>query len=385
MVYRMQDVLRSVEAMPPPPSRTTTDDIIGRARRSQIWRNVALGSGVAACLAVVVTVPALALTGPDMGGAQPAAQPAQQQSSAPPPATPTDPPLPVKKVAFRTDLAGYRIGEFQVGPPAYVTAGYTELPVYRDGVVGLMSTPQGTSPTMLPVEIATITVYAKDVYDTATFGGAGNATLAIGQRYPMSIEGRQAWTRDWVYTSPVNPKKKMTMAALAWQHADGAWATLVPNFNSLDLSREQATKIATGLTTRTPVDLKVPYRLSYLPANWQAVAVRQNPAANRNLISQVFLHQGPVADPAARIDDVLPGNLQISLMKGLGAGKAESIKKEGVHCTPGKATCAVIHGDYRIDLYGYGGTLSDTEIKKIADGLQLGDLAHQNTWYKVDF
>jgi hypothetical protein len=177
----------------------------------------------------------------------------------------------------------------------------------------------------------------------------------------------------------------MTMAALAWQYADGAWATLLPNFHSKDLTRDQATKIATGLTTGTPVDLKVPYRLSYLPAGWQAVAVRQNPAASNNFISQVFLHQGPVAEPATRIDEVLPGHLEISVIKSLGEGKPGYIKEEGVHCTPGKATCAVIHGDYRIDLYGYGGTLPDTEIKKIADGLQPGDLAHQDTWAKVDF
>lgn len=373
--------MRSIEATPPPPPRTTADDIIGHARRTRVWQSVALGSGVAAGLAVVVALSASAVARPDLGGpsgVEQAAQPTPQQSFTPPPATPTDPPLPVAKVAFRSDLSQYRVGEFRIGPAAEVTAGYTELPVYRDGV-GL-----GDGSTF-PLEVATITVYGKDVYDTNTFGGAGDATLTIGDRHSLSVNGREAWTRDWTYTSPMNTEKKWVMAALAWQHTDGAWATLLPNFGGSDLTREQAIQIATGLTRAAPRDLKVPYRLGFVPKGWQAVAVKQTPAKNSNAISTVILHHGPVADAATRIDEVLPGHLKISVMKGLEPGKVDYIKENGVHCSAGTERCAIIRGDYRIDLSGYGGTLSDADIQKVAQNLQLRDLADQNNWATVDF
>jgi hypothetical protein len=85
--------------------------------------------------------------------------------------------------------------------------------------------------------------------------------------------------------------------------ADGAWATLLPNYGGPGLTREQAVQIATGLTTAAPRDLKVPYRLEFVPKGWQAVAVRQTPAENSSVISSVILHRGPVADPATRIDE----------------------------------------------------------------------------------
>ncbi|MEV6630249.1 hypothetical protein AB0M54_05790 [Actinoplanes sp. NPDC051470] len=377
----MRDVLKSLESTPPPPAQTTTDDIIGRARRARAWQSVALGSGVAAVLAVAVAVGVTTLGGPGgagPGGVPAAGQPTPQSSFSPPPAERIDPPLPVKKVSFSTDLGAYRVGAFRIGPAAKITDGYVELPVYHDGItLGEGST--------YPLAVATITVYDKDVYDTSTFGGAGNATLIIGDHYPMTVGGREALGRDWTYISPVDESKKRVMAALAWQYDDGAWATLLPNYGGPDLPRDQAAQIAAGLTTAGKQDLRVPYRFGYLPDGWQAVAVRQTPADTSEFVSEVFLHKGPVADPATRIDEVLPGHLQITVLKGLDPGKADYTDKEGVHCTPGRESCAVVHDDYRIGLHGNGSTLSDAEIKKIAEGLQLRDLADQSKWAKVDF
>lgn len=372
--------MKSLESTPPPPAQTTTDDIIGRARRARAWQSVALGSGVAAVLAVAVAVGVTTLDRPGGGGpgVSAAGRPTPQSSFSPPPAERIDPPLPVKKVGFSTDLGPYRVGALRIGPADKITDGYVELPVYHDGItLGGGST--------YPLAVATITVYDKDVYDTSTFGGAGDATLTIGDQYPMTVDGREALGRDWTYTSPVDKSKKHVVTALAWQYDEGAWATLLPNYGGPDLSREQAAQIAAGLTTAGKQDLKVPYTFGYLPGGWQAVSVRQTPADTSEIVSDVFLHQGPVADPATRIDEVLPGHLQISVSKGLDPGKADFTDKEGVHCTPGRESCAVIHGDYRIGLHGNGSHLSDAEIKKIAEGLRLRDLADQSKWAKVDF
>ncbi|MEU4691927.1 hypothetical protein [Actinoplanes sp. NPDC023714] len=374
----MRDVLKSLEATPPPPARTTTDDIIGRARRARAWRNAALGTGAAACLAVAVAVSATVLTQPGLDDAPAAGQPGPDASFSAPPAERTDPPLPVDRIDFSSELGQYRVGAYRIGPAVKVTGGYTELPVYHDGT----TLGDGTA---TPLEVATVAVYDEGVYDTALFGGAGDTTLTIGDQYPVTVDGRDALGRDWTYTSPTDPAKKTVMSALAWQYADDAWATLLPGYGGPDLSREQATEIAAGLTTSGRRDLKVPYRLKFLPEGWQAVAVRQAVPGTTDAVSEVFLHEGPVADPATRIDEVLPGHLKISVMKGLEPGKADYIEDEGVHCVAGRESCAVVEGEYRIDLEGYGGALSSDAIKRIAEGVQLRDPADQDTWVTVDF
>lgn len=374
--------MRSLEATPPPPARTTTDDIIGRARRARVWRGAAIGTGTAACLAAAVafSVTAGAGTRPglgDSGDVQPASQPTPMASFSVPPAERSDPVLPVHKIDFSSELGQYRIGAYRIGPAVKVTGGYTELPIYRDG------TTLGGGSTV-PLEVATMAVYDKGVYDTAQFGGAGDSTLIIGDQYSLTVGGREALGRDWTYISPIDPAKKQVMTALAWQYADGAWATLLPNYGGPDLPRGLATQIAAGLTTSARRDLKIPYQLKFLPPGWQAVAVRQSLPGNDTPVSEVFLHQGPVADPATRIDEVLPGHLKITVMKGLDPGKADYVTGDGVHCTAGRQSCAIIKGNYRIDLDGYGGP-SDADVKRIAEGLQLRNLADPTTWAKVDF
>ncbi|WP_127544058.1 hypothetical protein [Actinoplanes sp. OR16] len=364
----MRDVLKSLEATPPPPARTTTDDIIGRARRTQAWRSVAMGTGAAACLAVAVAASASVVTRPGPGDAAAVPNPS---FSAPPPVR-TDPPLPVQKIDFSSELGQYRVGAYRIGPAVKVTGGYTELPVYHDG-----TTLGGGSAE--PLEVATIAVYDKGLYDTALFGGAGDSTLIIGDQYPVTVDGRAGLGRDWTYISPIDPAEQNVVAALAWQYADDAWATLLPNYGGPDLAREQATQIAAGLTTSSRRDLKVPYRLRFLPKGWQAVAVRQALPGTTDTVSEVFLHQGPVADPATRIDEVLPGHVKITVMKGLEPGDVE-----GVHCITGRQSCTVVTDDYRIYLDGYGG-LPDADIKRVAEGVQPRDPSDQKAWLKVNF
>jgi hypothetical protein len=196
----------------------------------------------------------------------PAGQPtAPAASFSPPPAAPIDAPLPVKKIDFRTNLGEYRVGAYQIGPATTVTEGYTELPVYHDG-----STWENDLGEKFPLTVATITVYGKDVYDTSTFGGAGDATLTIGDQYPVTVGGRDAIGRDWTYGSPADDTKKQTVAALAWQWADDSWATFLPSYGGPSMSRKQVATIAAGLTTTAERDLKVPYRLGHLPQGWQA-------------------------------------------------------------------------------------------------------------------
>jgi hypothetical protein len=45
----------------------------------------------------------------------------------------------------------------------------------------------------------------------------------------------------------------------------------------------------------------------------------------------------------------------------------------------------VIRGDYIVSLRGNGEVLSLADIRKIADGLELGNVADRSTWKKIDF
>jgi hypothetical protein len=359
-----------------PLPHTSTDDIIGRARRARTRRNAATVAGGVAVLALAVTgVTTLSGGSGANGGQQAAAGPSPMASYSAPPAKPTTPPLPVQKVDFSSTFASYQVGAYRVGPVGQVTDGYTQIPVYRAG-----ETWEDDSSTKYPYAGATITAYDKDVFDTATFNAAGDDTMRVGDQYEVTVNGKPALARDFTYISPVDPQKSWVRTAIAWQYADGAWATLMPDYYTAGLSRDDAVRIAEGLGTAAKKDLKVPYHFGYLPKGWQVVGVTQRDAKTSTLVSEVFLHQGPVADPSTRIDEVLPGHLKISVMKG--KPKVE-IKGDGVHCFTGQQSCTIISGDYLVDLGNYGETLTDAQVKQIAEGLQFTSLADQKTWVSV--
>jgi hypothetical protein len=176
------------------------------------------------------------------------------------------------------------------------------------------------------------------------------------------------------------------MAALAWQWDDEAWATFVPSYGGPDLPRATVADIAEKLSTEKERELKVPYRLGYVPKGWQAVSVSQTEAKYGMSDSVVFLHQGPLANPATRVDAVLPGHLSIGVFPKPKPGEKNEFSTEpGIQCYPDGESCSVIHGDYLVSLSGYGKVLSLDEIRKVADGLELRDVADRSTWEKIDF
>jgi hypothetical protein len=378
MSYHIRDVLRSAQEAAPAPC-TTTDDIIARARRTRSRRNAAAVAGsVAACLAVTVT--AISTMGAASGDGQAAGQPvnpASAPASAAVSARPDAPQLPVKAVDFATDLGDYRAGAYRVGPAGQVTAGYQEIPAYRDGDVW------EADGTHYPLSAGTVTVYRPGVYNPASFAFLGDTTLTIGERYPVKVNGRTAIGIDLTYISPTDRTTQYVRAALAWQYADGAWATFVPRYGTSALPRADAAKIAAGLTRGKSRELRAPYRLGFRPSGWQAVGAVQTGATISTEVSVVFLHKGAVADPATRVDEVLPGNVKIEVMKG--KPKNASIDgKNGVRCHPGRAACTIIRGDYLVDISSFGNPLPDADIQRIAQGLAFTDIADQATWVPVN-
>jgi hypothetical protein len=368
MSYDIQDVLESVRGGAPAPY-TTTDDIIARAKRRKARRTVGVATaGVAAALAIAVS--ATLLPGGGSGpGINAAGHPVESAPTGP---VPAEKPLPVKRVDFSSTLGSYRVGAYQVGPAGQVTAGYQQIPVYHDGETWQ----DDTTKVNYPYAGSMLTVYAPGVYDPGSFTFGEDATLKIGDQYTVKIGDRAGLAIDFTYAVPGDEKTKFVRTALAWQYKPGAWATLVPNYNHGPLPRADAVQIAAGLVTSArKQQLKVPYRLGYLPKGWQAIAVTQTPLQTSTTMSSIILHRGPEANPAMFLDASAPATIGIGVSKG---SDPKEHLVQGMNCFPGQHECTILHGDYSISVGSWD--QPDATVKRIAEGLQLKDLSDPSTW-----
>jgi hypothetical protein len=366
MSYDIRDVLKSVQGGAPAP-HTTTDHIIARARRRKARRTVAAAAaGIAACLGIVmaaVSIPGGA-PGTDVAG--------QPVESAPAGPRPIEKALPIKHVDFSSTLGSYRVGAYQVGPAGQVTAGYQQIPVYKDGETW----EDDDTHVNYPYAGSTLTVYAPGVYDPGSFSFGEDATLKIGDKYTVKIGDRAGFAIDFTYSQPGNESNKFVRTALAWQYKTGAWATLVPNYEHGPLPRADAVQIAAGLlTSAKKQQLKVPYKLGYLPKGWQAVALTQTPVETSTTMSALILHPGPEANPGLLLDESAPGTVVIGVSHGR---DTKEHLVEGLNCFAGRQECTIVHGDYLIGVGSWD--QPDAVVKKIAQGLQLKDLSDPGTW-----
>jgi hypothetical protein len=376
MSYHVRDVLESVQDSPPA-ARTTTDDIIGRARGIRLRRLAAAVTGsTAAVVAVLVAASTL------LGG--PATRPAQ--------------PYPVGAAVgtqftmpdgFGTVFGEYRAGKYRIGPVGQVTATYQELPVYLDG----QTWTDDDSGQEYPLVDGMITFYRTGVYNPDSLGAA-DPSDAYGPKIAVTVAGQPGFAREstpQVYASggvrigqSLAPQDVYKRTVLEWQYGPDAWATYIPG-RARALSTAEAVSIASAVTVQPARQLRIPYTLGFLPKGWQLVSVTQTPAKISSEISEVWLRNGPVpkADGAQRIDLGMPG-VRILVMKG--QPKDAAIQgRDGVHCYPGAKGCEIIKGDYLIDvsgrdLDGRSSGITDAQLQQLAHGLKVGDLIDQSTW-----
>ena len=378
MSYHIRDVLKSAQDAAPPP-RATTDDIIAQAGRIRARRAAtAAAGGVVACIALAAT--AVAGLGASDGEGQPvAAPPAVSAPAGPEPSASAPAPVssaaPVQPAGFTATLREYRAGQYKIGPAGQVAPGYQEIPVYSDG-----RTWESEAGRSYPLSAGSIIAYRAGVFDPATFGGRGDATLTVGPKYQVKVGGKAAVGRDLIFQSPVDVTKRYVRASLAWQYAPDAWATFVPDYDTVDLSRADARQIAAGLSTAPAREVRVPYRLGRLPGDWRAVAVTQTPEKVSSVVSKVFLHDGPLTESAAlKIDEVFPHSAMITVIKD--KPKDATLRgADGLRCSSGRATCTIVQGEYLIEVADWNETLTTAQVEQIAKGLRLRDLGDQKTW-----
>ncbi|UQU62284.1 hypothetical protein COUCH_25000 [Couchioplanes caeruleus] len=377
MSYHVRDVLESARDSAPAP-RTSTDDIIARAGRIRTRRRLAAATGAgAACLAIAVA----AVSGL---GSAPATRQAAGQSAAQPGGIT----LPA---GFTTVFGDARAGEYRIGPAGEVTSGYQEVPVYREG-----ATWPGDDGKDYPLVDGMITVYRPGVYDPDSFRRAGSRTK-LGPEFTVTVAGRPGVGHKVTYASAMvnmpgspsaspsfDPAGGFTRVALAWEYEPGAWATYVPGDAQVNQSTEDAVAVAEALSVVPERPVRAPYRFGYLPAGWQPIAVTETDADLSTTVSELYLHDGPLADKdrAAVVDEVTPRTVKIFVSRS--TLKDEAIRgKKGVHCYE-QPVCTRVLGDYFIQVDGmFSNALPATEVRKIAEGLKPVDVTDRDAWVPV--
>ena len=372
MSYHVRDVLESARDSAPTP-RTTTDDIIAQAGRIRARRRFAAvtGAGLAS-----LAVAAVAVT-----GLNPA--PAPQQSAAQPAAFT----LPA---GFATVLGDSRAGEYRIGPVSEVTPGYQEVDVYRDG-----ATWSGDDGKAYPLVDGKITVYRPGVYDPQAFRRPDPQTR-FGPEFEVTVAGRRGVGHTVTYPAAMqdvggpsaspsfDPADSVSRVALAWEYAPGAWATYVPRDAGVRQSAEEAVAIAEALTVVPERPVRMPYTFGYLPAGWQPIAVTETAADLSTTVSEVFLHDGPLApaDLAKPVDEVTPRTVKVFVSRG--DLKDDAIEgRKGVHCYT-QPTCVRILGDYFIHVdAAFGNSLPVSEVRRITEGLKPVKVADRDAWVPV--
>jgi hypothetical protein len=238
----------------------------------------------------------------------------------------------------------------------------------------------------------TITFYRAGVYNPDKLG-AEEPSARFGATFPVTVAGRSGIGREMSYSAdqatgvtsdtPTVQPDRYVRTVLAWQYASKAWATYIPRLLRRSGSTQDAVRIAAAVTPAPARPIRLPYRLGFLPDGWQPVAVTENTTKISDMLSEVFLHDGPVprGDLAGPVDIRLP-SVHIVVMKG--TPKDEKIRgKDGVHCYSTPA-CTVVLGDYLIDVDGrFSGSLSQTDVRQIVLGLKPVDIADHNAWVPV--
>jgi hypothetical protein len=96
------------------------------------------------------------------------------------------------------------------------------------------------------------------------------------------------------------------------------------------------------------------------------------------MMSTVFLHQGPLPNSATNLDVSAPWTVSIGVSK----GKSKDPLVEGLNCFGGRHECWILHGAYLIGVSSWD--IPDATVKKIAEGLQLKNLADESTWVSIN-
>jgi hypothetical protein len=357
-VYDIVDVATS-EA---PPMRHSADDIVRAALRRRRRRRGAVASSGAAAMAAITVGVAIAV--PSLG--QPAASP--KIVGGPPKAVQAAAPGPLQVPAdpFTFTFTGYDVGRFHVKAPLVASTAYQIAPVYQNGSNALS---------------AYLVVYRP---------GAFNPD-GLRDTRQLTVAGRPALLQE---LTDIRFHK-----LLAWQYLDGAWATIETySSNPDDPSPADLEKIALALPPAGPAPVKLPFRMSYVPAGFKPVVLGSHAMAGMDGIAAAEggdFGGAIFAKPAPRPSGLtkpwpqsagpsLPGSFELFVVPNANSNQ----QLRGGQRPPASPTCSATlcntwtpDGKVNIQIAAENGALSKTEMIKVLNGITLASVNDDATWF----
>ena len=389
-MYRIEDVLESVQEGAPPP-RTGTAEIIANARRirqRRRWATVA-GAGAAA-VATVALVAGVTGTVPRAGN------PVTPAAAEPTPAK-TAPKVFTQPKGLGYTVGTSRAGAWQVGPVRAATYGYQEIPIYRDGETVM------SDGVPYPVSDGTITLYRPGAYDPASFGRSEVPEWRYGAPEDVTIAGRPGIMRELQYDLPdladlkaqrkKNSKLKpndpsikrnpYSAPAVAWQYDGTAWATFLPSPQRETLSREETVAVVEGLEPQAGQPIRAPYTFGWLPAGWRVTGAEQSAPDVDPFVSEVTIDERlPTGKDLVTPIDYYPGGGHLTIFKGKPKPGNAPAKGRDLSCKDNNGYCTmVIDDEYSAELQRVGKALTMDDVRHILRELKvIPSLNDLNTW-----
>ena len=385
MDFDPQDVLDSVS------SRRSVDDMAAaghapQRRRRYTWL---VGGVAAAAVVAAVSLPHLA-----SAGGHPAATAGAGGSATTAAADAKPLAFPALNTPFMYSIKGYNVGMLHVSDPLFATASYQESIITLDGVAKAKSVNSaGTWVREYDRPVGTLTVYRPGVFKPDKFQTGTKVTI-------RTLPGLQT-TFDTTVTDdsakrtggkPTGTTHTVKVAALAWQYADNAWATITttPLFKTTDPAKDLLT-LAAGLTpaaAATPV--KVPYTLGTTPAGYHLVAIGKfDPLSGGEDISEAFFSKTdiPVTSLTDRLTDTdlmetTGGTLKIIVTETAPAAPTDPYP----HPNP-KNPCQGGFCDRAINDNYFAEILEGKDrmdvVHSVTNGLKFDNPADPTTWHDV--
>jgi len=370
-VHEMVDLVTSDE----PPMRYDTDGIVNAGRRAQKRRRAGwAGVGVFAAVAVVVgaAIAAPTLTNHPAKTVTPAATPRPLVSADP----------------FTFTFAGFRAGKFQVQNPIDASSAYQIAAVYEIGRVtqDYPVAPSNNPPVQAkPMLYAYLTLYRPGAFDPNKVVG-GHRTVVDGH---VAVEA----------TGP-GETLDITHSTLAWEYAGNVWAAVDTFSNSsTDPSIQNLEVLVAGLQGATPTPETVPFSMSYVPAGYKLVEASTHSMPGLNGIAQarggdyggaIFakpaLPTTGLTQPYGGVDGANPaGSFEVFVVPSKNSNEVlppGQTPPAAPVCEHGFCNLWTADGKVQIEVSS-GGRLSNSEMSKIAKGIQLANVKDPASWPEV--
>jgi len=345
-----------------PPLRHSADDIVRAAQRRRRRRRGAIVSGGAATAAAIAVaaatvVPNLVPTAssPEVAGGPPKAAPPQAPG-----------PLRVAADPFTFTFTGYDVGRFHVKAPLVASTAYQIAPVYSDSSESLA---------------AYLVVYRPGAFKPDGLHNPRKLTIA----------GRPALLQE---LTDIRFHK-----VLAWQYRDGAWATLETYADAADdPSPADLEKIALALAPAGPAPVKLPFKMTYVPAGFKPVVLGSHAMAGMDGVAAAEggdFGGAVLAKPAPRPAGLtkpwpqsagpgLPGSFEIFVVPNANSNQA----LPGGQAPPASPKCSASlcntwtpDGKVNIQIATERGALSKNEMVKVLNGIELASVGNDATWF----